>query len=71
MPMHESCKGSLFPVLDKALKELPVRQSCPVLQEHGFAKLLDDLAHLASRHILLSPSATARPLPIICRTTAV
>src|SRR4051794_38051936 len=54
MPLDESNEGSFISMLDEATKELPIGQSCSILQSSP-AKVLDELAYLGSRH--LSPSA--------------
>jgi hypothetical protein len=50
MPPHQSGKGAIISVRQKALQELSVGQSGTVLQQHGSTKLLDDLARRTVCH---------------------
>jgi hypothetical protein len=52
MPFHKGCKGSLVLMLDKAAKELPMSHPAPVLQKHGFAKVLNDVPRRFRRHFV-------------------
>jgi hypothetical protein len=71
VPLDEGCESSFIPTLNEAAEELSIGQPRPVLQQHGRAKLLDDLARLACRHAPRSAGIISRPLPVIRRSTAV
>jgi hypothetical protein len=47
---HQQLQGPSVTVAEVALQQLPIGQPRPVLQKHGPAKVLDDLAHRARRH---------------------
>src|SRR5262245_714800 len=58
MPPHEGCKGGFISEGDEALQQLPVGHARRLPQQHGLAKMLDDLAHRAGHHVPSSVAGT-------------
>jgi hypothetical protein len=52
MPPHKGCKSRLVTAANIILQELPIGQPRTVTQKHRPAKVLDDLTHLARRHVV-------------------
>src|SRR5262245_52988682 len=50
MPPHQGCKGGIVSLSQERLQQLPIGHPCPVSQQHGSTKVLDDLARVARCH---------------------
>ena len=58
VPPHQGCKSRLVTAAEVVLQQLPIGQPRPIPQKHRPAKVLDDLAHLAGRHVVSLVRAT-------------
>jgi hypothetical protein len=54
MPPHQGGNRCFFASANKALQKLPISQTRRIVLKHCLAKVLDDLAPLAGRHVLSS-----------------
>jgi hypothetical protein len=55
MSAHQGCNSGFVTAAEVVLQQLPIGQPSPITHKHGPAKVLDDLAHLAGRHLILLP----------------
>src|SRR5262249_55080586 len=59
MPPHQGYKRPFVTAADVVLEQLPIVQPRRIPPKHSPANMLDDLARLASRHLLLFPPSAA------------
>jgi hypothetical protein len=65
MPMHKGCKSHLIMAADVVLQQLPIGQPRPISQKHHPAKVLDDFARLAGRHVLVPQEERCPPSTLL------
>jgi hypothetical protein len=51
MPPHEDCKSRLITAVDEVFQELPIGQTRPLPEKDRPAKVLDNPAYSADRHL--------------------
>jgi hypothetical protein len=51
MPPHEDCQSRLITAADEVFQQLPIAQTRSLLEKDSPAKVLDDPAYSASRHL--------------------
>jgi hypothetical protein len=62
--LASGCNSRIFSAAEEALQQLPIGQPCPIAQKHRPAKVLDDLTHLAVRHVPSWVAGASRPIKI-------
>jgi hypothetical protein len=69
MPLDKNGKGRRITAIDEVIQQLSISQNTPVPQKHRPAKVAEDLAHLAGRHVVSLVGRNARRLPLIITAT--
>src|SRR5581483_5878257 len=70
MPQHEGFQRRLVPAAEEGFQQLPIGHPRPAPQQYRPAKLADDLAHLAGRHVIALVVGVFWPLLLYYRHAA-